>query len=620
MTLRNVPAFVDALDARGRRARARRRAPTTWPSAATSTRCVDGRRGRARGRARPTPRRFDRRAGAEIMAAIDAVARPVHPEDDRGSRAAATSSSTSPGATAPTRARRPRSTPAGSTAPRAGPGPARGWRCCTRAASSRSASRSSTSRSSARASPGGSSRRPTVAGARRSCPEITGRAWITGMAPVLPRPGRPVPGRLRAVSTAPQDFDAIVVGAGIVGVVHGVGADAARRAGAAARRRRGLRRDDRARRGQRALRRQGRGARARPRACSRWRSTTSIEGWLGAEARIRRKGALIVHPDARTWAAEPARAMRLRAAGVACELLDADEVRARSRSCAARSTARCTSPATCSATRGAITRALARRAAADGADVREHAAWRRSDVAGGAVCGVLLDGGEALAAPAVVVAAGPWSRPLVEDAGLAFPLEPRKGQLVQLALRDARRAVPAPQGRRRLLPALGRQRGDARASSRRWWRRPSTGRSCSAPRASARVRPLGRRRRGRGDDRPRRRAWSPRWPRWRSSRPGSGFRPWLPDHLPAIGPSRAAAGPVAGHRPRGRGRRARPDHRARAVRGDHRRGASDGPRRVRSGPLRGGRAPLTSRAVGAPPPVAALDADAAAGARPAPPA
>src|SRR4051795_12290521 len=43
-------------------------------------------------------------------------------------------------------------------------------------------------------------------------------------------------------------------------------------------------------------------------------------------ARIRRKGALIVHPDARTWAAEPDRAHRLRAAGVAAELVAADDV------------------------------------------------------------------------------------------------------------------------------------------------------------------------------------------------------------------------------------------------------------------------------------------------------
>ncbi|MCW2984418.1 MAG: hcnC1, partial [Conexibacter sp.] len=39
-----------------------------------------------------------------------------------------------------------------------------------------------------------------------------------------------------------------------------------------------------------------------------------LDELLGPVAKIRRKGALIVHPDARTWSAEPARAERLRAA------------------------------------------------------------------------------------------------------------------------------------------------------------------------------------------------------------------------------------------------------------------------------------------------------------------
>ena len=45
----------------------------------------------------------------------------------------------------------------------------------------------------------------------------------------------------------------------------------------------------------------------------------------GDAARVRRKGALIVHPDERTWSAEPARLERLRAAGVDARLLDPDD-------------------------------------------------------------------------------------------------------------------------------------------------------------------------------------------------------------------------------------------------------------------------------------------------------
>ena len=41
-----------------------------------------------------------------------------------------------------------------------------------------------------------------------------------------------------------------------------------------------------------------------------------IEEVVGEAARIRRKGALIVHPDEETWEGEPARLERLRAAGV----------------------------------------------------------------------------------------------------------------------------------------------------------------------------------------------------------------------------------------------------------------------------------------------------------------
>jgi D-hydroxyproline dehydrogenase subunit beta len=156
-----------------------------------------------------------------------------------------------------------------------------------------------------------------------------------------------------------------------------------------------------------------------------------LDARLGEEARIMRKGALIVHPDAATWAAEPARLERLRAAGVAGELLDADAVRA-------------LEPALDGPLHGAsrfrldlqvdpvrIARALAREAAAAGAEVLTGCEVRAVAVRGGRVAGLDTAGG-AIAARAVVIAAGPWSRPLAEGAGLPLPLEPRKGQLVRL--------------------------------------------------------------------------------------------------------------------------------------------------------------------------------------------
>jgi len=146
-------------------------------------------------------------------------------------------------------------------------------------------------------------------------------------------------------------------------------------------------------------------------------------------ARVRRKGALIVHPDAETWALEPARAARLRAAGVACELVDGADVRALEPNLTGplHGALRVGGDLQCDP-RG-LARALAREAEALGARVRTGA-----DVARVQGNGIVLHDGERIDAGAVVLAAGPWSRSLAEDAGVALPLEPRKGQLTRLRL------------------------------------------------------------------------------------------------------------------------------------------------------------------------------------------
>jgi D-hydroxyproline dehydrogenase subunit beta len=156
-----------------------------------------------------------------------------------------------------------------------------------------------------------------------------------------------------------------------------------------------------------------------------------LEDVIGPEARIRRKGALIVHPLAETWAAEPARAERLRAAGVECFMLDgAEAVRAVEPRLAGEVLGALHVPGDLQCDPRAIARALARIAREEhGAVVRTGA-----DVARVEDGGVVLDGGERVAARHVVLAAGPWTRPLAEGMGMALPLEPRKGQLSRFRL------------------------------------------------------------------------------------------------------------------------------------------------------------------------------------------
>ena len=82
----------------------------------------------------------------------------------------------------------------------------------------------------------------------------------------------------------------------------------------------------------------------------------------------------------------------------------------------------------------ATARALAAAARAAGADLREETAVLAIDVAGGRVEGVVLAGGERLAAPAVVLAAGAWSGALPDGLppGVHVPVRPVKGQLLRL--------------------------------------------------------------------------------------------------------------------------------------------------------------------------------------------
>jgi hypothetical protein len=93
-------------------------------------------------------------AGLDIMAAINATDRPVHPVDPAISGCKHVQF-TAPGvAGSDSRNARP-STPAGSTGRRAAPGPRPGWRSCTRGVRWTSASTTSTNRCWGPGSPGG---------------------------------------------------------------------------------------------------------------------------------------------------------------------------------------------------------------------------------------------------------------------------------------------------------------------------------------------------------------------------------------------------------------------------------------------------------------------------------
>jgi glycine/D-amino acid oxidase-like deaminating enzyme len=267
----------------------------------------------------------------------------------------------------------------------------------------------------------------------------------------------------------------------------------------------------------------------------------AIEAELGDVARIRRKGALIVHPGADTWAAEPARAARLRAAGVEAELLTPAQVRGREPRLTGALHGATHVPGDLQCDPRAIARALARAASALGAQVRTRCRADAVLTSGGRVAGVRLQGGEVLAAGAVVVAAGPWSRALCEDAGVPLPLEPRKGQLVQLAL-----TAPDPGAVRHkvvdgsYLQSVGDPGAGLQLSSvveTTWDGHVVVGSSRERRGFDLMVDPA-------VSDAMVQRAAAlfPFLAGLRQARAWAGLRPWLPDHLPAIGRSERVPG------------------------------------------------------------------------------
>jgi D-hydroxyproline dehydrogenase subunit beta len=159
-----------------------------------------------------------------------------------------------------------------------------------------------------------------------------------------------------------------------------------------------------------------------------------VEDLLGVAAGIRRKGALVVHTGEAGWAAEPARVEALRGAGVECSLLDPDQIREAEPALGGELLGASWFPRDLQCAPRAIARGLAREAERLGAVVSTGVEVASIVVRNGRIEGVETGAGP-LSAGAVVLAAGAWSAPLARGAGLALPVEPRKGQLVRLERR-----------------------------------------------------------------------------------------------------------------------------------------------------------------------------------------
>jgi glycine/D-amino acid oxidase-like deaminating enzyme len=143
-------------------------------------------------------------------------------------------------------------------------------------------------------------------------------------------------------------------------------------------------------------------------------------------------GFLLVATDERGVSAARTHAVEWEAIGVTAEMLDATDLRDAEPALAEDVIAGWLLDEGRRVDPGALTVALATAARHLGADIRHHVNVRSLTHVGGRVTGVASDDG-IIAADTVIVAAGPWSAPLVRPLGVGLPVTGARGWIVELA-------------------------------------------------------------------------------------------------------------------------------------------------------------------------------------------
>jgi glycine oxidase len=157
-----------------------------------------------------------------------------------------------------------------------------------------------------------------------------------------------------------------------------------------------------------------------------------LQAGTGIEIPLRRTGTLLLARD-EDEVLELERQLELRSSlGLAVVRLRASEARAREPALAPTLRLALEAPEDHAVDPRPVLEALRAACARAGVEIREHATVAGVETAGGRVAGVVLAGGERIAAPTVVAACGPWTSKLGGLDGALVPVRPVKGQILRL--------------------------------------------------------------------------------------------------------------------------------------------------------------------------------------------